>query len=152
TASAKFHIFGLTGNATTTGTLTFDTAGNIQTTRLQDLTIGGNTTGNIILTPKNGTGTITFTGYGQGIIHSSGTGLLSSSAVNLNTDVSGILPLVSGGTGADLSSSASTNQGGVVYSGGTFLGVSTPGTLGQCLVSNGSSAPTFGSCATNNYW
>ncbi len=58
TSSAKFHVYGLTGNASTSGTLTFDTVGNIQTTRNQALTIGGNATGNIALMPQNGAGMV----------------------------------------------------------------------------------------------
>jgi hypothetical protein len=59
TSSAKFQIFGDTGNATTSGNLTFNTTGVIQTTNNQGLTIGGNTTGNITLSPLNGSGTTT---------------------------------------------------------------------------------------------
>ena len=56
--AAKFHIFSATGNATTAGTLTFNTTGNIQTTNNQTLTLGGTTTGNILLQPLNGTGRV----------------------------------------------------------------------------------------------
>ncbi|MDE2589672.1 MAG: hypothetical protein KGL95_08425, partial [Patescibacteria group bacterium] len=55
TQSAKFQIFGATGNATTSGTLTFgNVAGVIQTTNFKNLTLGGSTTGNIIINPLNG--------------------------------------------------------------------------------------------------
>ncbi|MDE2590286.1 MAG: S-layer family protein, partial [Patescibacteria group bacterium] len=53
TASAKFQVFS-NGNATTTGTLTFNSANQqIQTTANQTLSFGGSTTGNIILSPLN---------------------------------------------------------------------------------------------------
>ena len=58
TSSAKFQIFGATGNATTSGTLTFNTTGAIQTTKSQTLTLGGSTTGNIVLSPLGGSGRI----------------------------------------------------------------------------------------------
>ncbi len=63
TSTAKFQVFGTTGNATTSGNLTFNSAGIIQTTNNQTLTLGGNTTGNIVLAPGNTTvATFTTTG------------------------------------------------------------------------------------------
>lgn len=48
-----------------------------------------------------GTGTITVANFGTGIVHSNSSGVLSSSAVNLNSaDVTGILQPANGGTGA----------------------------------------------------
>lgn len=52
------------------------------------------------------------------------------------------LDITRGGTGTALTAPPS---GGIVYSDGTALQVSTAGTLGQVLVSAGSSAPTWGS-------
>ncbi|MDE1767362.1 MAG: S-layer family protein, partial [Thaumarchaeota archaeon] len=55
TSSALFQIFGSSGNASTSGSITFNNvAGNIQTTNSKNLTIGGATTGNITLNPLNG--------------------------------------------------------------------------------------------------
>ncbi|MDE1816871.1 MAG: hypothetical protein KGI11_09985, partial [Thaumarchaeota archaeon] len=55
TSSALFQIFGATGNASTSGSITFNNvAGNIQTTNSKNLTIGGATSGNITLNPLNG--------------------------------------------------------------------------------------------------
>jgi|GEM_PF-1069582 len=58
TSTAKFQVFGNSGNATTSGNLTFNGNGTIQTTNNQPLTIGGSTTGGIILNPNNGTGIV----------------------------------------------------------------------------------------------
>jgi len=57
------------------------------------------------------------------------------------TEVGGTLPLVRGGTGTSLSPAA----GGIVYSGGSGLFISAAGTLGQVLVSNGVTGPTWSS-------
>ncbi len=152
TNTAKFQVSGLTGNATTTGTLTFDGTGNlIQTTKFQDLTIGGTTTGNITLSPKNGTGTVTIAGLSSGVVHSTG-GILSSSNVNLTSEVTGILPIANGGTNTNTIGSA----GSIAYSTGTAYAFNSVGSTGQCLVSNGSGAPNWTSCTTaagaTNYW
>ncbi|MDE1816817.1 MAG: hypothetical protein KGI11_09715, partial [Thaumarchaeota archaeon] len=164
TASATFQIFS-NGNATTSGSFTFNTAGLLQTTNKQNLTLGSNTTGNIILNPLasvtvngaetvNGnltaTGTIDFSNLGIGVVHAGSGGVLSSSAVNLaNSDVTGVLPLANGGTNANLTAVS----GGVVYSNGSALAISGVGTTGQCLASNGISAPSWIQCATGiNPW
>ena len=44
------------GTASSSAGLTINSAGNIQTTRYQTLTLGGNTTGNILLNPRNSNG------------------------------------------------------------------------------------------------
>ena len=84
TSSAKFQIFGTTGNATTSGTLTFNTTGAIQTTKNQTLTIGGSTTGNIVLSPLGGSGRIEANGTlsASGLITANG-GLTVASGQNL---------------------------------------------------------------------
>jgi hypothetical protein len=59
TASALFQVFAATGNATTSGNLTFGGAvasNTIQSTQNRLLTLGGSTTGNIALMPLNGSG------------------------------------------------------------------------------------------------
>lgn len=56
--------------------------------------------------------TITISGLGLGVVHSSAAGLLSSSAVVLTSEVSGILPIANGGTN---SGTALTN-GKLMYS------------------------------------
>ena len=55
TSSAKFQVFGDTGNATTSGNLTFTgTAPTIATRLARALTIGDSQTGDILLTPGTG--------------------------------------------------------------------------------------------------
>ncbi len=90
------------GNATVSGNLTLSGAArNVQTTQNQTLTIGGNTTGQVVLSGRNNNPTgITLAGYGTGLIHANASGVLSSSLVNLTsaTDVTGILPVANGGS------------------------------------------------------
>ncbi len=60
--SAKFAFINNSGSGTPTasfsGNLVLNAAGSIQTTNSQALTIGGATTGNILLYPQNGTGRV----------------------------------------------------------------------------------------------
>lgn len=65
--------------------------------------------------------------------------------INLTTQVVGVLPVVNGGTG-----DATLALHGVLIGNGTSpVNVTTPGTAGQALVSNGASAdPTFQSIGT----
>ncbi|MGH9858194.1 MAG: beta strand repeat-containing protein, partial [Acidobacteriota bacterium] len=129
TASAKFQIFGDTGNATTSGTLTFNGNGIIQTTNKQTLTLGSASTGNIVLN-----------GFSSGIVKTNGSGILSSSAVNLgSSDVTGTLAVGNGGTGA-----TSFTSNGVLYGNSTgAIQAATAGTDGQIFVGNSSAAPAF---------
>jgi hypothetical protein len=46
------------GTASTSGNFVINAAGNIQTTNNQTLTIGGSTTGNIVLSPRNNAGSV----------------------------------------------------------------------------------------------
>lgn len=62
-----------------------------------------------------------------------------SSTVSLTSEVSGVLPLANGGTNKNLTPVA----GGIVYTDADSMEVTTAGTAGQILQSNGSSAPTF---------
>src|SRR5258708_2227661 len=97
TGSARFQIFGNTGNATTTGSLTFTGGGSqIQTTNNQPLTLGGNSTGNIILSPNSGLGSVTVNG-GSLSTTASTFNLFTSTATNLNLGVTGGLTTVNSG-------------------------------------------------------
>lgn len=60
--------------------------------------------------------------------------------VSLTSHISGILPIASGGT----NSVATPTSGGVAYGNGSSYLFTTAGTAGQALVSQGSSAPGFG--------
>ncbi len=65
TASAKFAFINVNNGmptASISGNIVLDSAGSIQTTKNQTLTIGGNTTGNIILSPLNGSGNVRVNG------------------------------------------------------------------------------------------
>lgn len=73
------------------------------------------------------------------ILHSAGTGAPTWAAVNLASEVTGLLPLANGGTNVNLT----PVQGGVVYSTAGALAVSAAGTSGQYLQSNGTAAPSW---------
>jgi len=60
--------------------------------------------------------------------------------VGLTTHVSGTLPVANGGTNG----TATPTAGTVAYGTGTAYAFTTAGTAGQVLLSNGSSAPSFG--------
>lgn len=74
----------------------------------------------------------------SGVVKSNGS-ILSSSNVDLTTEVTGILPLANGGSNASLTASA----GAVTYSTSTALALSAVGSSGQVLQSNGTSAPSW---------
>lgn len=69
-------------------------------------------------------------------------------AVDLSdtSETQGVLPLGRGGTGDALSPVA----GAIVFSTGSKLDLTTPGSAGQVLVSNGTSSPTWGSALIVN--
>ncbi len=112
TSSAKFQIFGPTGNATSAGNLTFNTAATIATTAKQTLTIGDANTGDIafsqaIRPTQGGTGLSTVGSNNQVLIVSNGApawgSVPGSSCVDcILNDPGGtqtITPTVSTGTG-----------------------------------------------------
>ena len=159
TSSAKFGFLNVNSgtptasiSAGTNGAAYLTANGNLETTASQNITIGGATSGNITLNPLNSTGTITFSGYATGIIHST-SGVLSSSAVNLaNSDVTGTLGVGNGGTG-----NTSLAAGSLFYGAGgnTALNPLAIGATNSVLVSNGSvpswtTSPTFGGNLTVN--
>ena len=77
-------------------------------------------------------------------------GIVSLGQVSLGstTDVTGVLPLANGGTGADLSSTSTYKQWGVVYrASSTALSMTAAGTANRPLVGNGSAAPKWASYA-----
>lgn len=63
------------------------------------------------------TGTVRFASLSSGIVHSDANGNLSSSAVSLTADVSGVLPIANGGT----NNSAAYTAGSVIFSDGSKL-------------------------------
>ncbi len=64
----------------------------------------------------------------------------TSGQVSLTAGVTGTLPIANGGT----NSTATPTAGGAIYGTGTSLAATAAGISGQALVSNGSSAPTWG--------
>lgn len=93
------------------------------------------------VTSVSGTGSvngITLTGT----VTSSGSLTLGGTltGVDLTTQVTGTLPIANGGTNA----TATPTAGAVAYGTGTAYAFTAAGTSGQVLLSNGSSAPSFG--------
>ena len=180
TSSALFAITGV-NNGTPIATLSASTNNNglalsassatIQSLRNNTLTIGGATTGNIILSPNNGTAGLTTnngnfnlsTGNAYQIAGASvltgltlGDAVTQSSLTKVGTISTGTwtasaIGLAYGGTNANLTAAA----GGIVYSGASALAISAAGSTNQCLLSGGTGAPTWGTCDTSlgsNLW
>lgn len=110
-------------------------------------------------------GTITFSGLSTaGVVVNNASGVLSTTAqlsalrggTGLDTSASTGVPSISGGTWSVNTvlplSLGGTNKnltpvaGGIVYTDADSLEVTAAGTLGQCFVSNGSSAPAWDDC------
>lgn len=130
TNSAPDQTVSITGGGTTTVTGTYPNF----TVSSSDQYVG-------TVTSVSGTGTVnglTLTGT----VTSNGSLTLGGtlSGVSLTTQVSGTLPIANGGT----NSSATPTAGAVAYGTGTAYAFTAAGTTGQVLLSNGSSAPSFG--------
>lgn len=85
------------------------------------------------------TGGVRFGSLSTGIGHFDSNGVLSSSAVSLTADVSGILPLANGGSNKNFTASL----GSVVYSDADSFEASAVGSSGQILQSAGAAAPAW---------
>jgi len=83
-------------------------------------------------------GTLYTTGL-TGYLYGNGVGAVTASTTIPTSALSGQVSLANGGTNANLTA----NAGGVVYSGASALAISTAGTTGQYLTSNGTGAPTW---------
>ncbi len=84
-------------------------------------------------------GVIQFSGLATGVVKSTA-GILSSAAVNLaSTDVTGILPIARGGTNISTIGTA----GAAIFSNGTQHASTLVGTAGQVLTSAGTGTPTW---------
>ena len=153
-AAANTLVIGST-NTTSTTTIQSGSGGvNINTVGATGPVKIGNSSGNNIYMPGLTT---------AGVLHNAvTTGVISSSLVSLTADVSGILPLANGGTGANLSATGGAGQylkqssaGGVVSVGtiaaadlpGSFSGLANPtATIGLTAV-NGSATTAMRSDA-----
>jgi hypothetical protein len=93
-------------------------------------------TNNSIQSILSTAGVWTWSAYGAGIIHSSSGGLLTSSAISLTADVSGVLPAVNGGTNCSVASIGCFNN----ITG--FSAAGTTGTTSTNLVFSGSPTVT----------
>ncbi|MDO8269396.1 MAG: MerR family transcriptional regulator, partial [Candidatus Levybacteria bacterium] len=139
TSSAKFAILNTAGargtqTASVSGNLVLDSAGSLQTTLNQTLTLGGSTTGNITLSPLGGSGTVLSTGdinlasgkayyiNGTSVLNGTtlGTGVTGSSLTSVGALASGSIA-----SGFGTISTANTIQGTDITATGTTGFVST---------------------------
>src|SRR3989344_4851248 len=179
TASAKFAVLNVNSGTPTASVsaqnaaasaLVLGSDSTIQSVKNQTLTIGGETTGNITLSPLNGSGTVTSTGNlnllngkeyqiaGNSVLTAStlGSGVTTSSRTAVGTITTGVwqgtaVGLAYGGTNNSITAAA----GAVVYSDSTKLLLSAVGSSNQCFLSGGAGAPTWGGCAlgdSTNWW
>src|SRR3989338_8662605 len=178
TTSAKFAILNMNSGTPTASisaqnvsaqALVLSSDGSIQSVRNNTLTIGGATTGNITLSPLNGSGTVLNTGTmnlstgktyqinATDVLSATtlGTAVVSSSLTSVGTIATGVwnattLGTAYGGTGQDFSGTA---QGNILYfsAAGTLsaLGV---GTNGQVLQSGGAAANPSWTTVSGSNW
>ncbi len=142
-SSAKFAVLNMnTGTPTASvsagvaGALSISAAGVIQTTAKQSLTIGGTTTGNILIGTNNGIGNV---------------------VIQPNAGGQAGLIVNDQGSGDIFSASASGTTKFTVSSAGGLAFAGNYGTSGQCLTSQGAgSIAAWGTCITGsgnvNWW
>jgi fibronectin-binding autotransporter adhesin len=97
----------------------------------------------------SGTALDNITGFsGTGIIRRTGAGTYTfGTAVNLTSEVTGVLPLANGGTNKNLTAS----NGGIVYTDADSMEVlSASATSGNVLISGGAGAPSWGQYYTSS--
>ena len=146
TASTGISISGTYPNFTVTNTAPDQvvalTAGtNISITGTYPNFTIANTGGSGTVTSVTGTGSVNGITL-SGTVTSSGSITLGGAltGVSLTTQVSGTLPIANGGT----NSTATPTAGAVAYGSGSAFAFTSAGTAGQVLLSNGTSAPSFG--------
>jgi hypothetical protein len=93
--------------------------------------------------PVTSSGTLAVSTTLNGPVRGNGSGFTTGNT-NLTSEVSGILPLANGGTNANLTAV----NGGIVWTNATQMQVTSTGTSGQLLQSNGAAAPTWVSGAS----
>ena len=170
TISSKFAVLGVATNTPTASisaqnangyAMYLDPAnGTLQTLRNQTLTLGGSTTGNIVLNPGSGslilsdTDTLAIGGVSGGLSYNaiSNSGVKSGANVGADNDlyiedaleVDGVF-YADGGIDTTFSLT-----GGLLYTNGSGVisQLASTGTSTQCLIGNATGAPSWGSCAT----
>ena len=139
TSSANFAVIGINGTAIPIASVSAQNAGgqalslsgdgSIQTTRNNTLTIGGSSTGNIVLSPNNGTN-----------------GLISLNAPTINSNAT---TLALFGTPTTINFGASVGSGGINFAGGSgFTGCTIVGDSGNFNCSGTASFAGTGTALT----
>ena len=143
TTSAKFAILNNSlsrGNqiASLSGDLVLDAIGSLQTTNGQTLTIGGDTTGDIVLSGRDSADdAIVFSGYSAGALQADINGRITS----------GTLSAAFGGTGF-----STYNQGDLLYGNGSST-LSTLGIGGEdAVLSVSGGLPVWTPTSVINFW
>ncbi|MDO8335677.1 MAG: kelch repeat-containing protein, partial [Candidatus Saccharibacteria bacterium] len=115
TPTASLDVNGI---ASISGQLTLYGTNAIQTTANQTLTLGGSTTGNIVLAPNAGSGSIRMTNFttNGGILYTNGSGVLSQMAAGGATQclLGGTTPTFGSCSTGSVSSPFTTNAGAIV--------------------------------------
>ena len=134
-------ITGLTLAGANLGTPTGNLANCIFPTLNQNTTGTASNVTSTVGVDNGGTG-LTASGAAGSVLTSTGSVWVSSApaSVSLTTGVTGTLPIANGGT----NSTATPTAGGIVYGTGTAHAIGAAGTSGQALISNGTSAPSWG--------
>jgi len=134
-----------TGAVTLSGTLSITNGGTGNTTGqatsvANALTFNNSGSGVVSGSTYNGSSatTVSYNSIGASPLIGS-TSLTTLGAVTTGTWNASLIGLAYGGTNANLTA----NAGGIVYSGASALAISTAGTTGQYLTSNGTGAPTW---------
>jgi hypothetical protein len=120
------------------------TTGTIKNSALVSSTIivsPGNAGIGIGNSPVSLGGTVLISNFGVLSINGGATGLTPAAATTGTVTLGGVLNLSSGGTSA----TNVPSPGSIVYGGANSMVFNTPGTPGQVLLSNGTSAPVFSS-------
>ena len=129
------------GTGANTSTVSFagsSSGSNVTATKFTGSLVGGTISG----TTLTASSTVKFTGISTtaGVLHKAADGTVSSSAISMTTDVSGVLPMANGGLGT-----TTLTQYAVLLGNGTgIISATSVGTDNYVLIAKGSSAfPTW---------